>query len=141
MINYRELKKDDFLEFEKIYKEYNNKEINLSYVLEHVYNKTYIALEDNKIIGFIIYAVIYDRGELIDIYVNKNYRRMGIAKKLIEIMLDSMKECNNISLEVRKDNMEAYNLYSKFGFKTVSVREKYYDGIDAYLMVKEVNNK
>ena len=141
MINYRELKKDDFLGFEKIYKEYNNKDINLSYVFDHVYNKTYIVLDNNKIIGFIIYSVMYERGELIDVYVNRNYRRMGIAKRLIEIMLDNMRECSNISLEVRKDNIEAYNLYSKFGFKTVSVREKYYNGIDAYLMVKEVNNK
>lgn len=141
MINYRELKKEDFLEFEKIYKEYNNKDIDLSYVFDHVYNKTYIVLDNNKIIGFIIYAVMYERGELIDVYVNRNYRRMGIAKRLIEIMLDNMRACSNISLEVRKDNIEAYNLYSKFGFKTVSVREKYYNGIDAYLMVKEVNNK
>lgn len=141
MINYRELKKDDFLEFEKIYKEYNNKDIDLSYVFDHVYNKTYIVLDNNKIIGFIIYAVMYERGELIDVYVNRNYRRMRIAKRLIEIMLDNMRECSNISLEVRKDNIEAYNLYSKFGFKTVSEREKYYNGIDAHLMVKEVNNK
>lgn len=141
MINYKKINTDYLLEFKKIYYDYKQKDINNDYVINHVYNQTFIVLDDEKIIGFIIFALIYDRCELIDLYVDKNYRRMGIAKELIEIMLENSKECNNISLEVRKDNVEAYNLYSKFGFKTVSTREKYYNGIDGYLMVKEVNKR
>lgn len=141
MIKFRLLEENDFLDFKKIYKEYKSEDIDMSYVINHIYNRTIIALDNNKIVGFIIYALIYDRCELIDLYVDKSYRRKGIANELINIMLDNTKECINISLEVRKDNVEAYNLYSKFGFRTVSVRENYYNGIDAYLMVKEVKNK
>ncbi len=141
MIKFRLLEENDFLDFKKIYKEYKSEDIDISYVINHIYNRTIIALDNNKIVGFIIYALIYDRCELIDLYVDKSYRRKGIANELINIMLDNTKECINISLEVKKDNIEAYNLYSKFGFKMVSVREKYYNGIDAYLMVKEVKNK
>lgn len=141
MIKFRLLEENDFLDFKKIYKEYKSEDIDISYVINHIYNRTIIALDNNKIVGFIIYALIYDRCELIDLYVDKSYRRKGIANELINIMLDNTKECINISLEVRKDNIEAYNLYSKFGFRTVSVRENYYNGIDAYLMVKEVKNK
>lgn len=141
MINYKKINTDYLLEFKKIYYDYKQKDINNDYVINHVYNQTFIVLDDEKIIGFIIFALIYDRCELIDLYVDKNYRRMGIAKELIEIMLENSKDCNNISLEVRKDNVEAYNLYSKFGFKAVSTREKYYNGIDGYLMVKEVNKR
>ena len=59
----------------------------------------------------------------------------------MEIMFENSKDCNNISLEVRKDNIDAYKLYSKFGFKRVATREKYYNGMDGYLMIKEVNKQ
>lgn len=141
MINYKRLNNDYLLEFKKIYYDYKQEDINNDYVINHVYNQTFIVLDDEKIIGFIIFALIYDRCELIDLYVDKNYRRMGVAKELMEIMLENSKDCNNISLEVRKDNIEAYNLYSKFGFKRAATRKNYYNGIDGYLMVKEVNKK
>lgn len=141
MIDFRKIKENDFTNFNIVYYNYKNENIDINYVINHVYNQTYIALDDNKIVGFIIFAMIYDRCELIDLYVDNQYRRKGIAKELINIMIEASKDCDNISLEVRKDNIVAYNLYSNFGFKTVSVREKYYNGIDGYLMVKEVNKK
>lgn len=141
MINYKKINNNHLLEFKKIYYDYKQEDINNDYIINHVYNQTFVALDDEKIIGFIIFALIYDRCELIDLYVDKSYRRMGIAKELLAIMFDKAKDCDNISLEVKKDNIEAYNLYSKFGFKPVSVREKYYNGIDGYLMVKEVNKR
>ena len=42
----------------------------------------------------------------------------------------------NITLEVKEDNIAAINLYKKYGFKKVSTREKYYDGINGILMEK-----
>lgn len=141
MIKYQELTKEYFEEFNNVYHGYKNEYIDSSYVLNHVYNKTYIVLDNNKIIGFIIFAIIYDRCELIDLYINESYRNKGLAKNLLNIMLDNSKECNNISLEVRVDNISAYNLYLNFGFKVVSKRERYYKGIDGYLMVKEVKKQ
>lgn len=141
MIKYQELKKEYFEEFNNVYHDYKNEYIDSSYVLNHVYNNTYIVLDNNKIIGFIIFAIIYDRCELIDLYIDSKYRNKGLAKNLLNIMLDNSKECNNISLEVRVDNISAYNLYLNFGFKVVSKRERYYNGIDGYLMVKEVKKQ
>lgn len=141
MIKYQELTKEYFEEFNNVYHDYKNEYIDSSYVLNHIYNNTYIVLDNNKIIGFIIFAIIYDRCELIDLYIDSKYRNKGLAKNLLNIMLDNSSECNNISLEVRVDNISAYNLYLNFGFKVVSKRERYYNGIDGYLMVKEVKKQ
>lgn len=141
MINYKKIKEDNLLEFKRVYYDYKQENINDDYIINHVYNQTFIALDHEKVIGFVIFALIYDRCELVDLYVDKNYRRMGIAKELMEIMFENSKDCNNISLEVRKDNIDAYKLYSKFGFKRVATREKYYNGMDGYLMIKEVNKQ
>ena len=53
-------------------------------------------------------------------------------------MLSNLSNVINITLEVNINNIGAINLYLKNGFKVVSKREKYYDGTDAYLMLKEV---
>ena len=51
-----------------------------------------------------------------------------------------IKKIRNITLEVRKNNEKAVNLYQKHGFKTVLTKEKYYsNGDDAYYMIKELN--
>lgn len=141
MLKIKRLTLNEFEKFNILFVQYKSKTIRVDEVINHVFNQTYIAYIDKQIVGFIIFALIYDRGELLDLYVNPNFRHRGIASTLIKKMLTKTNNCTNISLEVRKDNDIAYELYSKFGFKTVAVRERYYNGIDGYLMVKEVNKQ
>ena len=49
-------------------------------------------------------------------------------------------KCTNITLEVSIKNTEAYNLYLKNGFIEVATREKYYNGVDALLMLKKLGD-
>ena len=44
----------------------------------------------------------------------------------------------NITLEVRKDNIPAINLYKKHGFFEKAIRKGYYKGTDGILMEKEM---
>ena len=118
------LLKDSFINEEYITNEFNN----------NPFAKVLIYKENSKIVGYLYYSNIYDRIELNQIAVLKNYRNKGIASKLIEELL---KEEKNISLEVKKTNTIAINLYKKYGFKQVALRTKYYDGIDGILMVYE----
>ena len=92
-----------------------------------------IAYKEEKIVGFLIYDDIYDRYEIEYIGVIEEYRNKGIGSKLMEYLKDK-----SISLEVDTNNIYAIRLYEKYGFKKVSVRKNYYNGNDAYLMVKEV---
>lgn len=102
-------------------------------------------LEDNKFLnvllyddkGIIVYDYIYDRIEIEYIIVDKNYRNMGIATKLLEYV-ENKHKVNNITLEVRKSNEVAINFYKKNGFNEVAVRKNYYKGEDGILMMKKI---
>jgi len=99
-----------------------------------------VYLKDDKIIGYISYQIMYERAELNYIFVKEEERKKGIASKMLEYMLNNIKEENieTIDLEVNSLNKKAINLYQKYGFKTINIRKKYYNGIDGFLMLKEV---
>ena len=100
----------------------------------------YVYKIDNKIVACINYQIMYERSELIDINVLDNYQNRGIASKLLEFMFLNLKNNNveTITLEVRDNNLNAIHLYEKYGFKKVSIRKGYYQGIDGILMKKEL---
>jgi ribosomal protein S18 acetylase RimI-like enzyme len=54
-----------------------------------------------------------------DIYVKPEFRGVGVGKKLIQSLEDIAVEkgCGKITLEVRKDNLNARDLYKIKGFK------------------------
>ncbi len=101
------------------------------------FTKKYSYTVDNENAGFIIFDIIYDRCEIIDVYTVEKFRNMGIASKLINEIINDY-EINNITLEVSVDNCVAIKLYEKLGFKSVALRKEYYNGTDAFLMLKEV---
>ena len=94
-----------------------------------------VVYKEEDMMGFMIYDLIYDRIELEYIGVLENYRNKKIASKLMEYLIDIKLP---ISLEVDINNIKAINLYKKYGFKEVSIRENYYQNHDAYLMIREV---
>ena len=93
--------------------------------------------ENEKYVGFLIYQLLYEAAEIIDIFVLEEYRNKGIGKALINKMLEN-KDIEKVTLEVKKDNKNAIMLYNSLGFKPVSIRKGYYEGVDAILMLKEV---
>lgn len=98
----------------------------------NIYSKTLVYEENNIIKGILIYDEIYDRIEIDYILVLNEYKRHGIGKKLINALTNS-----NISLEVKKSNIEAIEFYKNCGFKIVAERKNYYKNEDGYLMCKE----
>ncbi len=117
-----------------------NKERVLFDIKNNTFTNYYIYMDNTKALAFINYQVMYERSELIDINVLDSYQNMGIASKLIEFMLEDLKSKNveSITLEVRKNNLNAIHLYEKYGFKEVGIRKGYYQGIDGILMKKEL---
>ncbi len=113
---------------EKEFKEIFNQELKTN-----IYSNI-LVYEEDKVLGFLIYDLIYDRCEIEYIGVLKEYRNKHIASLLMEELL---KKANNISLEVNTKNIEAINLYKKYGFKIVTTRKNYYENEDAYLMVRD----
>lgn len=96
--------------------------------------------ENDQVVGYLNYSLIYDRIEIDDFYVEELRRKEGIGKKLmgylIAVAIDS--HVVNITLEVRNSNEIARNLYKKFGFREVALRKFYYGDEDGILMEKQV---
>lgn len=92
--------------------------------------------ENNTIIGYFIIDIIYDRVELINIFVQKEERNRKIGTNMIKYLIDFAKSnnCLNVTLEVKEDNVYAIKLYESFGFKKMALRKGYYNGIDGVLM-------
>lgn len=90
--------------------------------------------------GFIVYRIVVDEAEIITIGVNPEMRRNGIASAMIGIIEKTIKNqgVKKIFLEVSATNIPAQKLYENCGFKVVGLRPKYYDGVDAILMSKDI---
>lgn len=92
---------------------------------------------NKKIVGFILAMKLFDESEILILYVDKLFRKKGIAKKLINYLISPINS-KSILLEVSNENLPALNLYDKFGFKIINIRKKYYQDSDAYVMRKVI---
>lgn len=100
-----------------------------SYYFGYFYN--------NILIAFLNYSIYYERAEINYIYVDTEYRKKNIATRLLEYMFKNNSNLENITLEVRKSNNAAINLYEKNGFEQCAIRKNYYANEDAILMIKK----
>lgn len=91
-----------------------------------------VAKINNKVIGYIGMWFVMDECHITNIAVLGEYRKQGIASKLINEMLKLCKEHQTtyIMLEVRATNTPAQKLYSKFGFTEEVIRKGYYKNPD-----------
>ena len=88
----------------------------------------YVAMEDDALLGYIGIQYGLDGGDIMTIATKPECRGQGIAKKLIETILDIFKEkdLGYLTLEVRPSNAPALALYEGLGFREVGRRKKYY---------------
>ena len=117
------------------------KELFTDYKLDYIisnneYVQYYAYKIDNKYIAFLCFMNISEEVEIIDAIVLEKYRRNNIMTSLFNYLFKNEKY-TKIFLEVSEENIGAINLYKKLGFKVISVRKGYYNGIDAYVMEKK----
>ncbi|MBC8590041.1 ribosomal protein S18-alanine N-acetyltransferase [Wansuia hejianensis] len=107
-------------------------------IRENKLAKYIIAEFDKKIVGYGGIWLILNEGHITNIAVKKDYRGKGIGNKLVEGLIDycEKKDIENMTLEVRKSNIVAQNLYKKYGFVDFGIRPKYYsdNNEDAIIM-------
>ena len=96
--------------------------------------------EKDRIVGYLIAWVIAPvESQVGSIAVLPEYRRRGLARQLMEILLAACRETGtrDTYLEVRVSNEPAIALYKSLGFANDGIRKKYYqDGEDAYTMAR-----
>ena len=98
--------------------------------------------EDGKIIGYIGVWYIIDEAHINNVAVHKESRGKGVGNMLMEYLIKRCEEdsISSITLEVRRSNEIAQNLYKKYGFKPGGVRKEYYSDNreDAIIMWKQI---
>lgn len=87
-----------------------------------------VAKIDQELVGYGGMWHVVTEGHITNIAVSSNYRKNGVATKILEklICIASEKNMIGLTLEVRENNKEATNLYKKFDFIEEGVRKDYY---------------
>ena len=91
---------------------------------------------ENELVGYLVCSRYDAIWHVMNIAVDPDRRRRGIATALIGALLERVGPDAPITLEVRRSNGGAIALYERFGFKSAGVRRRYYadNGEDAVIM-------
>jgi ribosomal-protein-alanine N-acetyltransferase len=102
----------------------------------------YLVARDEleRIAGYIGMWVVFDEGHITNLATHPAFRRSGVGRALLTAMLQSGRErgVRYMTLEVRRSNLAAQQLYQKAGFAQMGVRRQYYldNKEDALIMWK-----
>ena len=99
-----------------------------------------VVREDGRAIAYAGVWFILDEGHITNIAVHPDRRGLGygerVTREMIQLAADS--GMNWMTLEVRRSNKIAQNLYHKLGFIDVGYRKRYYENSeDALIMALE----
>jgi ribosomal-protein-alanine N-acetyltransferase len=98
------------------------------------------AFHLGRVIGYLIVSRYADDWHIMNIAVDPDWRRRGVARQLLEEFLTRTAGGpeRGYTLEVRPSNAEAIRLYERLGFEARGVRRGYYldNHEDALIMWK-----
>jgi ribosomal-protein-alanine N-acetyltransferase len=93
---------------------------------------------DGRLVGMLVLWMIVDEAHIATIATHPDFRRRGIAKRLlVEALKSAYNEgARTAFLEVRAGNEVALKMYARLGFEEVGRRKRYYkdNNEDAVLM-------
>ncbi len=96
--------------------------------------------DDGALLSYIIGRTVMPEGEIYRIATLPEYRKRGIAYRLLDYALKTERGhgLESVFLEVREKNFAARNLYKAYGFIEIGKRKNYYrdPSDDAVLMMK-----
>lgn len=96
---------------------------------------------DGKLAGYGGMWHILEEGHITNIAVSPDFRKSGFGKMLLDEMIRKAeaKEISSFTLEVRRSNTDAVDLYKRAGFIEAGVRKGYYtdNNEDAIIMWRQ----
>lgn len=108
----------------------------------------YAVLEIDKEVHGYIGMWVTDNLEIINLFVDEQYQGMGFGNIIMDFVIDVCEKShiNTLSLEVKKSNIKAINLYKKYGLTQSHIRKDYYknqnnETEDAIVMVRNFEVK
>ncbi len=126
-----------FLDLKKTFK---NQETIENAFLHNPFLHYFILYDQNNLIGYLSFNVLYDRCEILCLQIKKIHRNHGYGSILMERLIQFCyhNKLKNITLEVNQSNEGAIALYQKFDFVQKAIRRKYYNGVDGILMERKM---
>jgi ribosomal-protein-alanine N-acetyltransferase len=101
-------------------------------------SRCWVAEVDGRIVGMIVVWLIVDEAHVATLATHPDFRRQGIAKKLLSHALRYLIDegAQSSFLEVRESNIAAQEMYRQFGYQESGRRRRYYkdNDEDAILM-------
>lgn len=99
------------------------------------------AFDDERLIGITGFNRMArkrdsHRGELVQVYVEPDYRGQNLGENLLRYVLDyafALDGIEQVQLSVIASNQTAIKLYEKLGFKGFGVQPKYFKVGDSYM--------
>jgi len=87
-----------------------------------------VAEVAGQLAGYAVFWQVLDQGELGNVAVDPAWRRLGLARRLIDRVMAraAARGVRELFLEVRPSNRGARLLYESFGFVQVGQRRNYY---------------
>jgi ribosomal-protein-alanine N-acetyltransferase len=101
-----------------------------------------LGISDSRgLVGYLVCSRYVDVWHLMNIAVDPDRRREGLARTLMLQMLEQAGGGARFTLEVRTSNAGAIRMYERFGFRPAGHRRRYYhdNGEDALIMWLETN--
>ena len=113
---------------------------NFEFVLNSKSHMLFVSEISGKIVAYAGISISYEQGDILSVCVSKDFRRLGLAKSLLEMLFNKAKDLGvqTMFLEVEEDNLPAINLYVALGFKEISRRKNYYGDKTAIIMSKNL---
>lgn len=111
--------------------------------LERSFSRLEVLRHDRtgEVIAFINYWVVHDEIHVLNVATHPEYRRRGLASLLIRHVIDTGRRIASrlLTLEARRSNTAAIQLYEGLGFEAVDIRRRYYENKeDAIIMVLRI---
>ena len=87
-----------------------------------------VACVGDVVVGYVGMWVIADEAHITTLGVARNWRQRRIGEQLLIGVLDEARKrgARRATLEVRRGNSAAQNLYRKYGFAAAAIRKGYY---------------
>ena len=109
--------------------------------LENPLSLWIVAVDDNIVVGYVGSQSVMGEADMMNLAVLPEYRRKGIAEKLVSSLIQELSKNNvsSLTLEVRASNAPAITLYEKLDFSKIGCRPGYYRNPreDALILKKE----
>ena len=106
--------------------------------LDNKFARYVVLKKGNSIVGYGGMWVIIDEAHITNVAVHPETHGHGGGDMIVEALfrICRKQKVSAITLEVRKSNFLAINLYEKYGFETEGIRRHYYEdnGEDAVIM-------